>query len=172
MNEFKQKKPAKYIVFQCTKCNQYTYAKVSQKGKKCPRCRQNHVVADLHGEIVEGATQAMQLVKQHQNNGFPIAQFKSTNKSITLSFDDPLTGKSMTIDHFSDSLVSKLLSRILDWQKNEQISSHEGFPEYVVEYIAREIEPDSTQRAILIRKLHKLEKITRLANGNVMVKDL
>ncbi len=64
-NEFEQKPPTEYIVFQCTKCDQYTYAKVKQKSKKCPRCGRNHVVANLEGVIVEGITNAMKLVKKH-----------------------------------------------------------------------------------------------------------
>ena len=169
MNVKNQKTPTEYIVFQCTKCNQYTYAKTIQKGKKCVRCGRNHIVANLKGDIVSSPNQAMKLVKKLQNEAYSVNRFRSTKKSIPLTLTDPLTGAPLPKLPQTNSQLDKLLRKIVEWQQNEQISALEGFPEYIVEYIAQEIEPDPTQRTVLIRKLHKLERITRLTNGNVVV---
>ena len=55
-----------YIVFICSKCHQYTYAKANQKGKKCPRCGRNHRISDITGEIVNSLKEANILVRRRQ----------------------------------------------------------------------------------------------------------
>ena len=57
-----------YIIFACSKCNQYTYAKSDQKGKKCPRCGRGHVITEVNGEIVESLVEASNLVRKLQSN--------------------------------------------------------------------------------------------------------
>jgi hypothetical protein len=128
------------------------------------------VVAKLVGEIVEGPTNAMQLVKQFQNRNHRLGNFKSTKKSVkfTSQKSEPKDFIPLILE---DVKLTKLLNRIIEWQRNEKISVHEGFPEYILEYIAKEIEPDQSQRNILIRKLYRLEKITRFSSGNVFVEE-
>jgi len=169
MNEFEQKSPTEYIVFQCTKCSQYTYAKTSQKGKKCPRCGRNHVVAHLEGEIVEGPTNAMKLVKQIQNDTHRLAIFKRSKRSIKFQPKKQLEGTSFLTAVSQDPQLTKLLGKIVEWQQNENILLQEGFPEYVLEYIAQEIEPNSKRCNALIKRLVRLEKFTRLSSGNVYI---
>ena len=62
----KDEKP--YIVFTCSKCHQYIYAKTTQKTKKCLRCNYTHQVEDLSDfELVKGMSTAMLTVKKRQN---------------------------------------------------------------------------------------------------------
>ncbi len=56
-----------YIVFICSKCHQYTYAKTNQKGKKCPRCGRNHRISEISGEMVNGLKEANFLVRRRQD---------------------------------------------------------------------------------------------------------
>ena len=75
----------KYIVFTCSKCSQFTYAKVDQKGKKCPRCRRNHTVANLKGEIVDSLKDASLLVRKNQSNFARNREGKDPNLSAIKS---------------------------------------------------------------------------------------
>ncbi len=67
--------------------------------------------------------------------------------------------------------LNRLLEMIINWQRNERISLDVGFPQYMLEYIAKEIEPNTKQRNILIKKLTNLEKFTRLSSGNVYMEE-
>ena len=57
-----------YIVFTCSKCNQYIYVKTTQKTKKCLRCGHIHQVKNISGnELVKGISTAVLTVKGRQN---------------------------------------------------------------------------------------------------------
>lgn len=57
-----------YIVFTCSKCNQYIYVKTTQKTKKCLRCNHTHQVKKISaGELVKGMSTAVLTVKERQN---------------------------------------------------------------------------------------------------------
>ena len=57
-----------YIVFTCSKCNQYLYVKTTQKTKKCLRCNRTHQVKNIHdGMLVKGMSTAVLTVKKGQN---------------------------------------------------------------------------------------------------------
>ncbi|MBN2155472.1 MAG: DUF1922 domain-containing protein [Candidatus Lokiarchaeota archaeon] len=159
-----------YIVFQCTKCNQYTYAKTTQKGKKCPRCGRNHIINKVNGELVNAPTKAMELVKYNQNQINSSKSFNSTKKPIPIR--TPSSSEPLIIPIIAqDAQLTKLLQKVIEWQRNENISFKEGFPEYIIEYIVQEIELESRSRTILIRKLHQLKQFTRLEGGNIYIEE-
>ena len=57
-----------YMVFPCSKCNQYIYVKTTQKTKKCLRCNHTHQVKNLRGsELVKGMSTAVITIKKRQN---------------------------------------------------------------------------------------------------------
>ena len=58
-----------YHIFQCSKCGQYQYVKSTQRIKKCLRCGRQHQVVQIkkESEIVNGITNAVDIVKQRQN---------------------------------------------------------------------------------------------------------
>jgi len=69
MEPTKWKKDEKsYIIFTCSKCNQYIYVKTTQKTKKCLRCNHTHQVKNLSDfELVKGMSTAVLTVKKRQN---------------------------------------------------------------------------------------------------------
>lgn len=76
MNDQKWKRDnTPYLVFSCSKCQQFSYVKLTQKTKKCLRCGRIHKVNSIKcdGEIVSGITKALKLVKKKQGelNGEP-----------------------------------------------------------------------------------------------------
>jgi len=85
----------KYIVFPCKKCCQYTYARVNQKGKKCPRCMQNHKISEISGEIVTNLKEANLLVRKKQNGFTKERGYKNLDlASLTSGFTIPGSDKS------------------------------------------------------------------------------
>ena len=62
----KDEKP--YIIFTCSKCQQYGYVKTTQKTKKCLRCGHTHQVKNIRvKELVRGMSTAVLAVKERQN---------------------------------------------------------------------------------------------------------
>lgn len=78
-----EKDKTPYLVFACSKCQQFSYVKTSQKTKKCLRCGHSHQVKSLlnEGEIVFGMTLAVNTVKEKQNE-LAVPEFRSQNDFI------------------------------------------------------------------------------------------
>lgn len=129
-----------YLVFQCIKCQQYSYVKTTQKTKKCLRCNRNHQVLNIlgRGEIVKGMTAALNRVKELQNelshkqlgsnpnlttqNGFSIPSSQSG------SISNYLKGPKLTDEN--DSYLA-FLSLLIDLS-----NSYKEFPYHLIEILA------------------------------------
>lgn len=132
----KDKKP--YLVFTCVKCGQYSYVKLTQKGKKCLRCGRTHQVSKIKnsGEIVNGISAAVEMVKKRQNKlaietlgGDPdLLTTQSFKKVKEPSFTTYKEGKedSDNYEKFKRSLIKKT-------------NRFSEFPKYVIDLIAEEI---------------------------------
>ena len=66
--EFKKDKTP-YYVFSCSKCQQYSYVKTTQKTKKCLRCGRRHQIKNIAfiSEIMTGITAAKDRVIELQD---------------------------------------------------------------------------------------------------------
>lgn len=168
-----------YIVFRCTKCTQYTYAKTEQKGKKCPRCGRMHKVSDVQGVTVDGCTSAMKKIKELQSAEYKNARaFKSTqpvisfHKPTNLKIESKKAGSSdQIVDQSSpqDVLFQELLHKIYAFQQNEGVTPNQGFPQYILDLILDEITNTEKTRLKLYRKLKKSEKFTRKPLDHVYI---
>ncbi|MBD3353313.1 MAG: hypothetical protein GF364_17665 [Candidatus Lokiarchaeota archaeon] len=166
----------KYIVFLCSKCHQYTYAKVDQKGKKCPRCRRFHKVTDVKGTVVEGCTKAMRLVKKKQNEKFhsKTKDFKSTTPEITFkqkqqifrvqsnSYKPIITKKNAQ----NEEEINQFINRILYFQRNEHIHKNDGFPHYIFDMISTELGMSKNVEKRLVKTLRDRGILISLPSGN------
>ncbi|MHA1729786.1 MAG: hypothetical protein ACTSWY_13810 [Promethearchaeota archaeon] len=167
----------KYIVFKCTKCYQYTYAKINQKGKKCPRCGRYHKVVDLRGTIVIGSTAAMKKVKQMQNmkTGGKTPKFKSTMQSIKFSKvtdikDGFVSSNKNYINHRGlDDDIDEFMKLVYEWQKNENISPDNGFPDYILEIIAGDLGVAPYLREKMIKRLKSVKNLKEVNPGNIFL---
>ncbi len=58
-----------YLVFPCSKCENFMYVKTIKKKKKCLRCGRSHTVDNFSniGEVVKGMTNAVKMIKIKQN---------------------------------------------------------------------------------------------------------
>ena len=151
MNEERFKKDTTpYIVFCCSKCNQYSYVKTTQKTKKCLRCGRTHKVKNIldKGEIVYGMSIAVRLLQDKQNelglkantglvafnskNDFKIALNKPQNVSTFLS---------------NNNYSEKFFALLKDLFKQ-----HETFPRYMMEIMAENYRIPNTEINFLIHE--------------------
>ena len=142
-----EKDQTPYVVFICTKCQQYSYVKTTQKAKKCLRCGRTHQVKNIldKGEIVYGMTEAVNKVKQLQNS-LGQAQFSTENEFIV---------------YLNNQIIQKVpkpLERLEDYEERFQqclkklSSKYSRFPLYLIEIIAQDYEIPPSEISLLINK--------------------
>ena len=160
-----------YLIFQCSKCQQYSYVKITQKTKKCLRCNRTHQVEKLLGkeEIVMGMTAAVERVKMLQNelarNNLGRDPDLVSEKGFSLPQKDGL------------KQVSEFSSKDHDFEEEENQypafltmlcelnSSYKKFPLYLINIKADEkgipqiVLPSLIRKAIREKKLKKLNDL-------------
>ena len=160
-----------YLVFTCSKCQQYSYVKTVQKTKKCLRCGRTHQVKNIlgSGEVVYGMTAAVEAVKQNQTE-LATPEFRSegdfvvaTNKfsartpvkrSIRKIPSEKDSDQNTNLDfkeRFSDVLLE--LSRL-----------YGKFPRYMLEIMADNYGIPAVELKLLIRSFKKQGILTVLKN--------
>ncbi len=160
-----------YIIFSCKKCGQYMYAKETQKSKKCLRCGRSHIVSRIKsiGETVKGMTNAVDRVKQKQNElaikelgNEPefrtSSDFKITNK---ISPKKPALPKSQVkdIEGNEDDYLESFKKMLLELSK-----SYKEFPLYLIEIIADNYNIPNKELKMLIKNFQKKGILIRLYN--------
>ncbi|MHA1341385.1 MAG: hypothetical protein ACTSRZ_15445 [Promethearchaeota archaeon] len=84
----------KYLIFKCIGCQQWTYAKITQKMKKCPRCGINYYIDKIFKNMqkynaytVNGLTQANKEIRRLQSS-ISLAKTKSfSSNTPTISLN-------------------------------------------------------------------------------------
>lgn len=140
-----------YVIFICTKCHQYLYAKTTQKTKKCLRCRKTYKVILIlnNGERVYGISNAIKRVKELQN-ALGASQFSTENEFSICSKIKAKKDLSRAGDEY-ESLFIDLLK--------ELSSKYKEFPFYMMELMAQECHIPPMELKILIRKFVKEKKL-------------
>ena len=156
-----------YIIFSCKKCGQYMYTKETQKSKKCLRCGRSYIVSRIKnlGETVKGMTNAVERVKQKQNElaikelgNEPefrtSSDFKITNK---ISLQKPVLPEFQVKDNErnDDDYLDSFKKMLLELSK-----SYKEFPLYMVELIAENYNIPDKELKLLIRNFQKNEMLT------------
>ncbi len=160
-----------YIIFSCKKCGQYTYVKETQKSKKCLRCGRFHIVSRIKsiGETVKGMTNAVNRVKQKQNElaikelgNEPefrtSSDFKITNK---ISLQKPVFPEFQVKDNKGNenSYLDSFKKMLLELSK-----SYKEFPLYMIEIMADNYNIPKTELKILIKNFQRQGILIRLYN--------
>jgi hypothetical protein len=156
-----------YIVFLCSKCHEYIYAKIKQKGKKCTRCGRNHIVAHLHGVIVEGPTKAMQEVKRRQNQlgiSYSMGFAKMDEKNMVQNNNNQNLKNESQETEVSDFKV--FMRKIYEFQRLNALTKNIGIPEYVLEMLLEDLNFPRHIRKRLINYMKTHHRLKRLNNGN------
>ena len=149
----KDKKP--YLVFKCSKCNQYSYVKTTQKTKKCLRCGRAHQVKDLETSAikVKGISEALKEVQARQNmlgkgnfrteGGFTVAVNYNKNKN---NFEEDNLGK-----------FKGILKRLSDL--------YDEFPRFLIDIMAEEYHIPQKEIKFQINKLKHENFLTEIKNS-------
>lgn len=146
MDETKKDKTP-YIVFACKKCNQYIYAKSSQKNKKCSRCGHAHRMSEMisSGTIVNGISNALCVIKNKQDElalkvqGSPPKLRPFDKRQIDLvSGQDALGSEKNSTSNFTKDLMAFF-------------KIHEEIPKYAIELLAEQHKMSRPETNRLIR---------------------
>lgn len=143
-----------YLVFQCSKCQQYSYVKLTQKSKKCLRCRKVHSVETIKGETVYGMTYAVELVKKKQNE---LAYKELTSAPDLRAYNDfKLAGisKKLKVIEEPEDNKHKFSTQYLKMLK-EISNTFKEFPLYVIEVMAENYRIPPSKLKSLTRKFIK-----------------
>ncbi len=151
-----------YVIFTCRKCKHYMYAKTTQKSKKCLRCGRQHTVSSIiiSGEIVEGMTKAVDLVKTRQNE-LAIKEL-GTLPEFRAAEDFTVKGQrnnsiNFEVSKIDDDAISGKFERML-----QEISrSYTEFPYYVFEIMAENFGIPLPELKVLVKVYQKKGMFTR-----------
>jgi len=144
-----------YLIFNCSKCKQFSYVKTTQRTKECLRCGRQHKVSNIinSGEIVKGMTTAVETVKTRQNE----LAIKDLGKNPELRASDEFTvvsspKKKPNFDTIQDTndLISKFEKML-----HEISDSYTEFPFYVFEIMAENFGIPLSELKILIKNFLK-----------------
>jgi hypothetical protein len=153
-----------YLIFSCKKCHQYSYVKTSQKTKKCLRCGRSHQVNNIlnEGDIIYGMTQAVNAVKQKQNE-FAIPEFRSQGDYIITT--NRASNKNTTIITSKKRFTNESEKEIKFKALLHELSNLYGkFPAYMIEIMAE-------NNGISSQELPHLIKIFKKQGILVLLKD-
>ena len=160
-----------YIVFACSKCRQYIYAKTTQKSKKCARCGRTHAVNNIleSGEVVLGISTAVELVKKRQDE-FAIKEL-GTRPAFRSSNDFTITQSIDKDEEISKEEGSNDEYRIKFKQMLIHLSNrYENFPLYIIEIMAENYGVPESEIKLLIRSFQKQGILKRLKDNLFQVK--
>ncbi|MFX1279868.1 MAG: hypothetical protein ACFFA3_10660 [Promethearchaeota archaeon] len=147
-----------YLIFTCRKCSQYMYVKTTQKGKKCLRCGQNHIVSDIldSGKIVKGMTSAVEEVKKKQNE-FAISELGNTPEFRAMT-DFRITGFSSQFEEAEQNESEKKQEdySIQFTAMLKEISlTYDRFPDYVFDVMADKFKIPQVELRLLEKEFLK-----------------
>jgi hypothetical protein len=152
----KDEKP--YLVFPCTKCGQYTYAKLTQKGKRCLRCGRSHQIKKMKntGEVVSGMSKAVETVKQRQSELAREELGKDPEFTSKRSFRKKFA-PSFEPQTFENSEGSKSDGGYENFkiEVRKKTNHFPEFPEYVLKLIAEDLGLSKEVQRNYIKKLKK-----------------
>ena len=130
-----------YLVFLCKKCKQYSYVKLGQKSKTCLRCGKRYQVSRIvsSGEIIKGITNALNYVKEKQNELI----FKSNNNHSELRTENDFViainhkgqyNQKLKESEINDNNLPNLFENML----NKLSCLYKVFPRFMIELMAEE----------------------------------
>ncbi|MFW9873345.1 MAG: DUF1922 domain-containing protein [Candidatus Thorarchaeota archaeon] len=144
-----------YLIFQCVNCKQYQYVKTTQKGKKCLRCGRNHSISRIlnNGEIVNGMTAAVEMVKKRQ------IEFGKKELGYSPEFrafgDFTVTVKNSEKRRVMEKEDSEEMSVKFKRMLQEIYSTYKKFPLYIIEIMAEDYGISDAKLKYLTKRFQK-----------------
>ena len=164
----KEKDKTPYLVFPCSKCNQFLYSKLTQKTRKCLRCGKIYTISSIKmkGEIINGLSNAFKYVKEKQNE---IAIDTSGSELKFNAFNDfSIAGKTKNVDETPFKPILKA-DQDEDYENQfilllQKISNmYKEFPIYLIELMADEFKIPISLIESLINRLKVKGKLIPLS---------
>jgi len=158
-----------YVVFKCAKCKQYIYVKTIQKTKKCLRCGRSYQVNKIlkEGEVLKGIVNAMNRVKQKQND--LALEETGANPDLRAINDFFVAGNDTSIDRTSAASRKKGLKDDYDQSFNQLLvrlsKLYHEFPEYLIKILGEEFEIPDSELKLLIRRFVNKKNLIPLNNN-------
>ncbi len=143
-----------YLIFACSKCEEFSYVKTTQKTKKCLRCGRTHQVRNIlnDGEVVNGMTEAVNTVKRKQNE-LATPEFRSGSDFVvtTNSIVQPKSKIKLVKDEDQEvDYGQKFTEMVLEISK-----LYKRFPKYLLEIMAEDYGIPALELKTLIRSAKK-----------------
>lgn len=161
-----------YVVFPCSKCRQYMYAKTIQKSKTCVRCGRSHIVNNIieSGKIVNGISVAVELVKQKQDE-FAIQELGTrpdfrTSNDFFIANPSNSTNTSESKENGDNGEYEGAFKKML-WELSHKYKS---FPLYIIEIMAENYGIPISEVKLLARSFQKRGILKRIKNYSYQVK--
>lgn len=160
-----EKDETPYLIFRCNKCKRYLYVKTIQKSKKCLQCGHIHKVStiSISGEIVNGMTNAINTVKEKQNE---LAVKESGNNLEFRGWQDFRVVKKQKDIKFHNNeidseneLTEKFKRMLIELSK-----TYKEFPDYVIEVMAEDYNIPNSEIKVLTRYFLKEGFLIQLDN--------
>jgi len=161
-----EKDKTPYLIFPCGKCHHFIYVKTSQKTKKCLRCGYTHAVKNIlkTGEIINGMTEAVKLVKIKQNE-LAVKElghhpdFKTTSDFKVDNYQEKVLCSIKTGDdeNMFEKKFKKMLIKIA--------SSYKNFPFYILEIMGTEYDIPKSELKYLIKNFQVKGFLTKCNDG-------
>jgi len=150
-----------YIVFRCSQCLEYTYAKTIQKSKRCPRCGKIHKVEQVlsRGEKVNGISNAVDKVKQKQNK--LAIQELGCAPDLRANGDFKIVSTANNRIDNEDFEAGNEYSKIFDKILREISKEYSKFPFYVIEMMAKRHKIPLDELGFLVSKRMRQGSLTK-----------
>lgn len=139
-----------YLIFCCSKCNQFSYVKITQKTKKCLRCGCSYQVKNIikKGKIVHGISAAVKAIQEKQNK---IGEIESngailfrSDKDFMIALDKP--------QEVSATIKGTNYSELFYMMLKDLFKQYKIFPRYMIEIKAENYDIPSSEVKLLIRE--------------------
>ena len=155
-----------YLVFKCSKCDQYSYVRPTQKTKKCLRCGRVHQVKNLGQSAikVKGISEALKEVQTRQNI-LGIANFRAERAfALTVDNNKNIKKKDVNINFEQDNLDKflEILNRLTDL--------YSEFPLFMIDLMVEDTNIPKEEVIYLINSLKKENILKETINGYFTLK--
>lgn len=165
-----------YLVFECNKCHQFSYVKLTQKTKKCLRCGRVHKVNSIKsgGETILGISKALEVVKKRQGELKGEPDFEvDTSFKIQTQPEVELNSKEQQdqIKQHKKSLNSAENGEDYSHQFKQSLyelgKMYPSFPKYLIELMAENYSIPTSKVAGLIQRMIREEFLLYSKKQNV-----
>lgn len=164
-----QKDTTPYIIFACKKCQQYIFAKTTQKTKKCLRCGRFHRVSDIsnNGNLVRGMKNTLEIIKKRQEEFAieAVGQVPEFRSQFDFKLIQEFKYQKNLHAEDNDNYERKFQEMLIELTK-----LYKTFPLYIIEIWAEKYRIPNEELKILMRNLQRQGILIKVKNHSYKFK--